>query len=196
MRTLRDWQWELTLLALIALSVAWASSLSPFYLNLDQISYSLQQSIAVVGLLAAGMMVIVVVGEIDISIPAILAISNIVFARISEAGAPVVVAFPLILILGTLAGALNGALVVSFALPSLAVTLGTMGAYRALALLFGGQEGYAGFDDGLYLARRRQPVRRTTARVASLARRRLRRVRLHHASFYVRTSGLRRRRQF
>ena len=148
MRTLRDWQWELTLLALIALSVAWASSLSPFYLNLDQISYSLQQSIAVVGLLAAGMMVIVVVGEIDISIPAILAISNIVFARMSEAGAPVVVAFPLILILGTLAGALNGALVVSFALPSLAVTLGTMGAYRALALLFGGQEGYAGFDEG------------------------------------------------
>jgi rhamnose transport system permease protein len=144
---LRRWQWELMLVVLIVAAVAWATTLSPYYLYPDQITYSLQQSIAVVGLLAAGMMVIIIVGEIDISLPAIMAIGNILFARLSEAEVPLGLALPLVLLVGTLAGALNGVLVVSFGLPSLAVTLGTMGAYRAVALLLGGQEGYAGFSD-------------------------------------------------
>lgn len=146
MKVIRDFHWELTLCLLIVLSVAWAASLSPYYLVPDQITYSLQQSIAVVGLLAVGMMVIIVVGEIDISIPAVLAVANIAFARLSEAEVPIGLAFPAVLLLTTTAGTFNGLLVVAFALPSLAVTLGTMGAWRALALLFGGQEGYAAFD--------------------------------------------------
>jgi len=147
MKALREYHWELTLCILIVAAVAWAASLSPFYLEPDQIAYSLQQSIAIVGLLAAGMMVIVIVGEIDISMPAVLAVCNILFARFSEMGAPVGLALPVVLVVATLAGAFNGLLIVSFGLPSLAVTLGTMGAYRALALLLGGQEGYAGFND-------------------------------------------------
>lgn len=145
MTRLRNWHWELTLCGLIVAAVAWASSLSPYYLVPDQITYSLQQSIAVVGLLAAGLMVIIIVAEIDISLPATLAVANILFARFSEFGIPIGFAFPLVLIVTTLAGAFNGVLVVAFGLPSLAVTLGTMGAYRAIALLIGGAEGYAGF---------------------------------------------------
>jgi rhamnose transport system permease protein len=144
---LRNWHWELMLVGLILLAGAWASMLSPFYLSPDQILFSLQQSIAVVGILAAGMMVIVIVGEIDISLPAILTIGNILFARMSEAGVPLSIALPAVLLVGVAAGILNGVLVVGFALPSLAVTLGTMGAFRAIALLFGGNEGYAGFHE-------------------------------------------------
>jgi rhamnose transport system permease protein len=147
MKAFREYHWELTLCMLIVAAVAWAASLSPYYLQPDQIAYSLQQSIAIVGLLAAGMMVIIIVGEIDISMPAVLAVGNILFARFSEAGAPVGLALPVVLVFATLAGAFNGLLIVSFGLPSLAVTLGTMGAYRALALLLGGGEGYAGFND-------------------------------------------------
>jgi rhamnose transport system permease protein len=97
--------------------------------------------------IAAGLMVIVVVGEIDISLPAILALCNILFAHFSQSGVPVWLAAPAVVAVGVAAGALNGALVVAFGLPSLAVTLGMMGAYRAFALLIGGQEGYAAFDD-------------------------------------------------
>jgi len=92
-------------------------------------------------------MVIVVIGEIDISLPAILALGNILFAHFSQSGAPVWLAALAVVAVGIAAGALNGALVVAFGLPSLAVTLGMMGAYRAFALLIGGQEGYAAFDD-------------------------------------------------
>ena len=146
MNRLAAYGWEGMLALLIAASVAWAASLSPYYLYPDQITYSLQQAIAIVGLLAAGMMVIIVLGDIDISLPAILALGNILFARMSEAGLPLGVAFPVVLAVCTLLGLMNGVLVVRLGLPSLAVTLGTMGAIRALALLFGGAEGYAGFD--------------------------------------------------
>ena len=147
LRGFRDWAWELSLLVLIGVSVAWAASLSPFYLQPDQITYSLQQSIAVIGLLAAGLMVIIVMGEIDISLPAIMTVGNLLFARLSDADVSILFAIPFVLCATTLAGALNGALVVGFALPALAITLGTMGIWRAVALLLGGQEGYASFAE-------------------------------------------------
>jgi rhamnose transport system permease protein len=146
MTRLAPYGWELTLVVLIGLSVTWAATLSPYYLIPDQITYSLQQAIAIVGILAAGMMVIIVLGEIDISLPAIMTLGNILFARMSEAGWPIGLAFPVVLVVCVALGAMNGLLVVRLGLPSLAVTLGTMGAVRALALLFGGAEGYAGFS--------------------------------------------------
>jgi rhamnose transport system permease protein len=43
-------------------------------------------------------------------------------------------------------GVLNGFLVARLNLPSLAVTLGTMGAYRGLAFIIGSETGYTDFD--------------------------------------------------
>ena len=147
----RNHRWELILVGLTFVAGAWASVLSPFYLSLDQILYSLQQALAVAGLLSAGLMTVVLVGEIDISVPATLAMGTILLARLSEMSVPLWIALPLVIGLGIVAGLINGLLVVGFGLPSLAVTLGTMAAYRALALLIGGQEGHANFDDS-YLA--------------------------------------------
>jgi rhamnose transport system permease protein len=141
------WAWETMLAVLVIAAVIGASLSSPLYFSIDQISYSLQDAIAVVGLIAIGLTVVVIVGEIDISLPATLALGNILFARMSLAEVPLILALPLVLAVCSAAGALNGFLVVRFGLPSLAVTLGAMGAYRALALLLGGQEGYAGFQD-------------------------------------------------
>jgi rhamnose transport system permease protein len=146
-RHLSERAWELTLVLLIAGVTFWASHISPFFLSADQIAFSLQQAIAIVGLLALGLLPVVLVGEIDISLPAIMALGNILLAQFSAAGVPLAAALPVMLLVCTLAGTMNGALVVAFGLPSLAVTLGAMGAYRALALLLGGQEGYAGFQD-------------------------------------------------
>jgi rhamnose transport system permease protein len=142
--------WEMTLIVLLLLTAAWASFTSPFYLTFDQITYSLQQSVAVIGLLALGLMGVVVVGEIDISLPAIMALGNIMFAQLSLAGVPIGLAFPIVVVAGALCGTFNGILVVAFGLPSLAITLGAMGAYRALALLLGGQEGFADFQPAYF----------------------------------------------
>lgn len=139
--------WEATLVLLTLVCAAGAAALSPYYLDADQILYSLQQALAVAGLLAGGLVMIIVAGEIDISLPAILAMGTILFARMAEAGLPIWVAVPVVVVLGAAAGAVNGSLVVGFGLPSLAVTLGTNAAYRALALALGGQEGHADFPD-------------------------------------------------
>ena len=115
-----SWAWEAMLLVLLGLAVTGASFSSPLYLDVDQISYSLQDAIAVVGLLAVGLTLVVIVGEIDISLPATLALSNILLAQMSMHNVPLMIALPAVVCVCSAAGALNGFLVVQFRLPSLA----------------------------------------------------------------------------
>jgi rhamnose transport system permease protein len=57
-------------------------------------------------------------------------------------GVPFILAILIMFVVATLAGLLNGLLIVTFSLPSMAVTLGMMGVYRAIALWIGGYEGF------------------------------------------------------
>ena len=120
--------------------------LSPYYLNLDQIADSTRQ-FNFPGLLALGLMVVVVLGEIDISLASTLAVGSVLFSKFSEFHLQVWIALPIVMVVCGLLGALNGLLVAALRLPSLAVTLGTMGAYRGLAFIIGTEKGYTDFDD-------------------------------------------------
>jgi rhamnose transport system permease protein len=139
---LRTYGWEVFLFGLLLAAVLVASLISPLYLDLFQILYSLQQSMAVTGILAVGFMFIVLIGEIDISLPALAAVATVSFAHLSLMGMPVWAATILMLCVTGLGGLLNGLLVVSFSLPSMAVTLGMIAVYRALALWIGGPDGF------------------------------------------------------
>ncbi len=139
---LRTYNWECTLFGFLVVAVVTASLLSPLYLNAYQILYSLQQSMAITGTMAIGFMLIILVGEIDISLPALAAVATVSFARLSQLGMPFWAALIIVLSCTILAGLFNGLLVVSFSLPSMAVTLGMMGVYRAIALWIGGHEGF------------------------------------------------------
>ena len=92
-------------------------------------------------------MVVVVLGEIDISLASTLAVGSVLFSKFSEYHVQVWVALPVVVAVCALLGALNGLLVAALRLPSLAVTLGTMGAYRGLAFIIGTEKGYTDFDD-------------------------------------------------
>jgi rhamnose transport system permease protein len=144
-----DWrllQWEIMLAIFTLAAGAWSAQLSPYYLNLDQIADSTRHFIFP-GLLALGLMVVVVLGEIDISLASTLAVGSVLFAKFSACHVQVWVALPIIVFVCGLLGALNGLLVAALRLPSLAVTLGTMGAYRGLAFIIGTDKGYTDFDD-------------------------------------------------
>jgi rhamnose transport system permease protein len=138
-------QWELTLIVLTLCAGAWSAYLSPYYLSLDQILYSTRHFVYP-GILALGLAVIVIQAEIDISIASTLAFAAVLLSKFSEIGAPIWAALPCVLVAGAILGALNGVLVTRLALPSLAVTLGTMGAYRGLAFIIGTDMGYTSFD--------------------------------------------------
>jgi rhamnose transport system permease protein len=144
-----DWrpsQWEMMLAILTIGAGIWSAQLSPYYLNLDQIADSTRQFIFP-GLLALGLMVVVVLGEIDISLASTLAVGSVLFSKFSAHHIQIWVAIPIVIVVCGLLGALNGVLVAELRLPSLAVTLGTMGAYRGLAFIIGTEKGYTDFDD-------------------------------------------------
>ncbi|MGC2786701.1 MAG: hypothetical protein WA397_23280, partial [Roseiarcus sp.] len=144
---IRKWpQWELTLVVLTLAAGAWSAHLSPYYLSLDQIAYSTRQFVFP-GILAIGLAVVVILGEIDISLASTLAFGAVLFAKFSAFGAPIWIATPLVMAACAALGALNGVLVARLGLPSLAVTLGTMGAFRGLAFILGSETGYTNFDD-------------------------------------------------
>jgi rhamnose transport system permease protein len=138
--------WELSLCVLIVAAGAWSARLSPYYLSVEQLFGSTRFFI-VSGLLALGLTVVVVLGEIDISLASTVAVGTVALSKLSAAGVPVPIAAALVVVLCALLGALNGVLVARYHLPSLAVTLGAMGAYRGLAFIIGSEVGYTDFDD-------------------------------------------------
>lgn len=141
------YRWELMLLALIVAAAAWATGLSPYYLEAGQLLNS-SRNFVFTGIMALGLMAVIVTGEMDLSLPSILAVCTVLLAKSSAAGLPLPAAVVLIFAVAAVLGALNGFLVAKLRLPALAVTLGTMGAYRGLAFIIGSEVGYTGFDDG------------------------------------------------
>jgi rhamnose transport system permease protein len=151
-------RWEMGLVAMLIGSVVVAAQLSPYYLNQDQILLAMRFTM-IAGMLALGLMVVVVLGEIDLSQAAIVAFGAVIFAACSQWGLPLWAALPIVFVLCMVLGAFNGILVAYVGLPSLAVTIGTLAAYRGLAFIIGGDKGYTGFDDTyLWLGRTTSPI--------------------------------------
>jgi len=77
-------------------------------------------------LIAIGMTLVILTGEIDISVGSQFAIASIVAALFAKAGLPMIVVAIGAAALGWLMGAVNGALVAYLRIPSIVVTLATM----------------------------------------------------------------------
>jgi rhamnose transport system permease protein len=137
-------RWEAVLVLLILLAGFWSSTLSELFLTRANL-LDLTTPYIFVGLMALGLTLVVVAGEIDISLASILAVSVVVLGQVFEAGANVWIAALVALLVATGLGLLNGVLVAVVGLPSLAVTLGTLAAYRGLAFLINSGEGVAAF---------------------------------------------------
>jgi rhamnose transport system permease protein len=88
---------------------------------------------------------IIIAGEIDLSIASILGLTSALLGWLWNAGWALELIFPTVLVAGALAGALNGFLVTRLGLPSLAVTIGTLAMYRGLAFVILGDEAVADF---------------------------------------------------
>ncbi|PVU81379.1 ABC transporter permease (plasmid) [Cellulomonas sp. WB94] len=142
---LRNYTSELILVALIVLAAIWSSTLSPYFLDTINLLNS-AQFFVIFALMAFGLFPIIVQGEIDISLASTLAVGSVTFGLLSVHGLPLLVALPIVLAVTAALGAINGVLVAYAGLPSLAVTLGTLGAYRGLAYLLAGDAGVTGIS--------------------------------------------------
>lgn len=141
--------WNLILVVLILLVGAWATWASPNFLTANQLSNAAEGT-AVSALLALGLTLVVLVGEIDISLTSNLACCTVVTGLLAQAGVSSAIIIVMSLLTGALLGLFNGAMVGFLGLPSLAVTLGTMGAYQGLAFIVGGDTGFTQFPSAVF----------------------------------------------
>lgn len=129
--------------ALIAI-IAVFSFLSPNYFTLNNFLIMSSQ-VAIYGILAIGMLLVILNGGIDLSVGSVLALSGVVAGALMQgvelqwAGVilvpPVWVVVILTCLVGGLVGALNGVLIAWFKVPAFVATLGVMYVARGVALL-------------------------------------------------------------
>ncbi|MEZ3160395.1 ABC transporter permease [Microbacterium sp. BWT-B31] len=90
--------------------------------------------IAPILLIALPMTLIMITGEIDLSVGSMVGLSSVVTGVAVNAGIPFEAAALLALVVGVVGGAVNGFFVTVVGLPSLAVTIGTLALFRGLAV--------------------------------------------------------------
>ena len=131
------------LIALVALSIIFAM-LSPFFLTAPNM-LNIGRQIAIVSVVAFGSTIVIIAGEIDLSVGSVMGITSVAVG-IVLAGAPIaaqgfdpiiVVALGTGLLVGLGIGLINGLVTVFGRIPSFIVTLGTLSIARGLALSYG-----------------------------------------------------------
>jgi rhamnose transport system permease protein len=90
--------------------------------------------VVVIVLIALPLTLVIITGEIDLSVASIMGLSSVLLGVLHEGGMSVPAAAVLALLAGLACGALNGFLVAYVGLPSLAVTIGTLALFRGIAV--------------------------------------------------------------
>jgi len=137
-------RWE-TLLLLVVVALIWiGTSASPVFLTTRNFS-NLVVAVIEVAIMSLPMALIVIVGEIDLSVESMAGLSVALVGFLFDAGMPLPLAIVVCLLVGAAGGLFNGLLVTRAGLPSLVVTLGTLALYRGMALIVLGPRGISGF---------------------------------------------------
>lgn len=123
---------EIGLLAAIVLLYAFLAGFAPNFLTLPN-QLNILRDAAFVGIIAWGMTLVLIAGEIDISVGPHVAFAGVVLATLAQAGVPLPLACLLVLILGALIGSVAGALRAYMDVPSFIVTLALWLALRGIA---------------------------------------------------------------
>jgi len=89
----------------------------------------------------------IILGDIDISVAGILALSSLVMGALSAAGVPTGVLVVAGLGTGLVAGLLNGLLATRFAIPMIAVTIGGISLFRGIAYAALGDRAYTKYPE-------------------------------------------------
>lgn len=116
-----------------------AAILTPSMYSVNSILNMLQNN-AVYALLAAGMMLVILTGGIDLSVASTLALSGVLCSRLMSENmeVPAIVWVLMSILVGIICGAFNGFLVGYLKMVPLIATLGTMYIYRGFAFLVSG----------------------------------------------------------
>lgn len=137
-------RWEALLVLLLIASLALGSTLSPFFLTASSMSVAVAEFMerAIVALILT---LVIISGEIDLSVASVMGLAGAVLGVATMYGLPFWLSLLAALGAGALAGLVNGIFVTWLLLPSLVVTLATLGLYRGLASVLLGDQAVSEF---------------------------------------------------
>jgi rhamnose transport system permease protein len=138
--------WEGLLLALLVAIAALNISYSPYYLGVGNIVNLFQLEIEKI-IVALVMTLIIINGEIDLSVASVMGLSACVMAFLFHHGVSVPVGCLIAILVGGLAGLNNGFWTAYVGLPSLAVTLAGLIGYRGIARILIEDRAIGGYPD-------------------------------------------------
>lgn len=133
------WMWYILIVLIVLCSLMvrrFASPLTVGFLLLDVIP------ILIMGL---PMTMVMITGDIDLSVASVLGLSSALVGVLTQAGLPFWLVLVIAMVVGIVCGAFNGVMTAYVGLPALAVTIGTMALYRGLALVVIGDRAVANF---------------------------------------------------
>jgi rhamnose transport system permease protein len=125
-------RWESALVVVLIAVIVFGSSESSTFLNKTTIFFT-GLNMGEVAIMALPMLLIVMIGEIDLSVASMLGLAGAVMGHLFQNGWSIWAAMLAALLVGALGGALNGVLIARLGLPSIAVTIGTLTLFRGLA---------------------------------------------------------------
>lgn len=136
--------WE-ALLAAVAIAIFVANSLaSPYFLDpwsLSDLTFNFTEK----AIVAFAMALLIIAGEIDLSVAAIIALASTLMGMAAQVGVGTPGLVAIGIAVGLACGAFNGLLVTRLGLPSIVVTIGTMTLFRGIAFIILGDQAYKGY---------------------------------------------------
>ena len=152
---LQRWEWFLVILILLVILIN--SNLSPFFLNVNNL-FRTSSDFMELGLMMLPMVFIIITGNVDLSVASTLGMTASFMGWLFNQGVNIWLAAGAALLLGTLAGLLNGYLITRLRVPALVVTLGTYAFYRGIAFVLLGDQAARGYPEAfMYLGQGRIP---------------------------------------
>ena len=138
--------WERVLLGLLVLLLVVFGIAQPGFMSPEALADS-TFNFSEKGILALALALLIITGEIDLSIAATLALCSLAIGYAMRAGAGPGLMMLAALATGIVAGGINGVLVTHYKLPSIVVTIGTLSLYRGLAMVALGDKSISGYPD-------------------------------------------------
>ena len=137
-------RWETVTVFLLLASILYGTSTSEDFFTAGNLN-SILSDISEIALIALPLTLVIIAAEIDLSVASVLGLTCALMGYLWNHGWAMELIIPAVIVIGGLAGALNGVLITRLGLPSLAVTIGTLAMYRGLAYVILGDQAVADF---------------------------------------------------
>lgn len=134
------------LIGILVLMLIGFSTQSDVYVTVDNFT-NVTNKYTEIGILSAGMTLIILTGDIDLSVGSVMCFSAYTCGMLMQNNVPIWISVFVALLAGTLIGLFNGVLIARLRMQAIIVTLGTMTLVRGLCYVFKAGGNMRGFPD-------------------------------------------------